>query len=72
MKAQLFKTGIIRDTKNVRKKWVHQDNIICLTTHATDNSTNNEGCPRGVRVKAVDYSSRAIMFTFGQIPLGKV
>ena len=37
------------------------------------------GCPHGVIVKAMDcgiivssYSSRAIMFTFGQIPLGKV
>ena len=37
------------------------------------------GCPRSVMVKAMDcgiiassYSSRAIMFTFGQIPLGKV
>ena len=31
-------------------------------------------CPRGVMVKAMDcsYSSRAITFTFGQIPLGKV
>ena len=37
------------------------------------------GCPRGVMVKAMDYgivvssySSRAITFIFGQIPLGKV
>ena len=36
-------------------------------------------CPHGVMVKAMDcgievslYSSHAIMFTFGQIPLGKV
>ena len=37
------------------------------------------GGPRSVMIKAMDcgivvslYSSRAIMFTFGQIPLGKV
>ena len=31
----------------------------------------SRGCPRGVMVKAMDCS-RAITFTFGQIPLGKV
>ena len=30
------------------------------------------GFPRCVMVKASSYSSRAITFTFGQIPLGKV
>ena len=51
---------------------------IMMYQHLTKSFRNNPslriylGCPHGVMVKVSSYSSRAITFTFGQIPLGKV
>ena len=64
--------------------WTREEKVFCITTYLETKSFKTvskqmQGCPCGVMVKAVDCrivvssnSSRAIMFTFGQIPLGKV
>ena len=62
-----------------KSKTILKNQKVNILLPSTPQMSTGRGCPRGVMVKAMDYgiivssnSSRAITFTFGQIPLGKV